>query len=201
MMAGELDPRKLEQLLGGYSAGTLTPAERNALFQAAVTDQALFDALAEEEPLRQLLADPAAKAELRAMVELPPARPSPHRYWTWLRQPAFGGLALAGGGGGGGQGGGGRAPPRGPRGPPPRAPGRTKARPGTVPAAAANLSKWRRIGPPKRHHRPRSRGWKPAPRKRRLSRSPSRQLRPNSGAHPPGHSCWRKNRTRRTLFP
>ena len=50
----------IEKLLGGYTAGTLTPAEREALFAAALEDQQLFEMLAREEPLRELLQDPAA---------------------------------------------------------------------------------------------------------------------------------------------
>ncbi len=34
-----------EKLLGGYATGTLTGEEREALMQAALHDQALFDAL------------------------------------------------------------------------------------------------------------------------------------------------------------
>ena len=43
----------LHKLLGGYAAGTLTPEERRALFDAALADQALFDALADEEASHQ----------------------------------------------------------------------------------------------------------------------------------------------------
>ena len=32
----------IEKLLGGYATGTLTGEERQALFEAALTDQALF---------------------------------------------------------------------------------------------------------------------------------------------------------------
>jgi hypothetical protein len=88
-MAGEFDRKQIENLLGGYTAGTLTPGERKALFEAALQDQALFEALADEEPLRELLADPVARAELREVLR-PPARPAVLR---WL--PAFGGLAIA----------------------------------------------------------------------------------------------------------
>lgn len=64
---------ELEKLLGGYAAGTLTPAERRALFEAALTDQTLFDALADEEALRDVLADPLSRERvLLALVEQPP---------------------------------------------------------------------------------------------------------------------------------
>jgi len=60
---------EIEKLLGGYAAGTLTNEERQALFAAALEDQHLFDALAREEPLRELLQDPAARGELLATLD------------------------------------------------------------------------------------------------------------------------------------
>jgi hypothetical protein len=54
----------IEKLLGGYAAGTLTAEEREALFGAALEDQQLFEALMAEEPLRELLEDPAARNQL-----------------------------------------------------------------------------------------------------------------------------------------
>lgn len=53
-----------EKLLGGHATGTLTGAERRALYEAALEHQDLFEALADEEALRELLADPAARAHL-----------------------------------------------------------------------------------------------------------------------------------------
>ena len=38
----------LEKLLGGFAADTLTPEEKQRLYQAALQDQQLFDALADE---------------------------------------------------------------------------------------------------------------------------------------------------------
>ncbi|MBS1766772.1 MAG: hypothetical protein JST05_05130 [Acidobacteria bacterium] len=81
-----MNPREAEKLLGGYAPGTLTPAERQALFAAALEDQSLFDTLADEEALRELLADPAARAKLLAGLEPPKVRP----FW---RRP--GALTLA----------------------------------------------------------------------------------------------------------
>lgn len=60
-----LDP---EYLLGGYATGTLTPEEKTLLLQAALKDQALFDALMDEEVLRELLADPKARKRLLAVL-------------------------------------------------------------------------------------------------------------------------------------
>jgi hypothetical protein len=58
----------IEKLIGGYATETLTAAERDALFAAALEDQQLFDALVREEPLREALQDPSARAELLAAL-------------------------------------------------------------------------------------------------------------------------------------
>lgn len=81
-----MNRQDIEKLLGGYATGTLTPAEREALFAAALEDQQLFEALAAEEPLRELLEDPIAKTRLQAVLE--PA-PKPGLQW-WLRTAAWG---------------------------------------------------------------------------------------------------------------
>jgi hypothetical protein len=68
----------IQKLLGGYATGTLTPEEQRVLFEAALVDQDLFDALAREEALREVLSDPAARAQLLAAVDDAPA--------PWYRQ-------------------------------------------------------------------------------------------------------------------
>jgi hypothetical protein len=79
----------IEKLLGGYASGTLTPAEERVLFAAALEDQQLFDALQREQPLREVLHDPAARATLLAALD---DRPAP-----WYRRLApRAALALAG---------------------------------------------------------------------------------------------------------
>jgi hypothetical protein len=75
----------IEKLMGGYAAGTLTADERQALFEAALEDQQLFENLAAEEPLRELLQDPAAKAQLLVALD---DRPAP--WYGRLVWPAFG---------------------------------------------------------------------------------------------------------------
>jgi len=55
-----MSPEDIKKLLGGYATDTLTTEERQALFAAALEDQELFDALAREQSLRDLLRDPAA---------------------------------------------------------------------------------------------------------------------------------------------
>lgn len=80
---------EIEKLLGGYATGTLTPAEESALFAAALEDQRLFDTLEREQPLRELLQDPAARAALLATLD---DRPAP-----WYRRLApRAAIALAG---------------------------------------------------------------------------------------------------------
>jgi hypothetical protein len=81
----------IRKLLGGYATGTLTAEERQALFEAALDDQELFDALAKEQPLRDLLEDPAARAHLLAALDDGPL-PGPRRLEQWL---GFVGQALS----------------------------------------------------------------------------------------------------------
>jgi hypothetical protein len=69
-----------EKLLGGYAAGILGEAERKALFAAALDHQDLFDALMDEEALRELLAEPAAKAKLLEALSSP-APPKVVPFW------------------------------------------------------------------------------------------------------------------------
>jgi len=85
---------EIEKLLSGYATDTLTDAEKRALFAAALEDQELFSALAKEEPLRELLQDPAARQRLLEVLG-PASDPFAARAWRWLRQPAV--LAAAGG--------------------------------------------------------------------------------------------------------
>ncbi len=56
--------RNLEQLLGGYATGTLTEEERRALYEAALQDQALFDAMGDEQAFKELLDDPVHRRRL-----------------------------------------------------------------------------------------------------------------------------------------
>lgn len=84
------DPRRL---LGGWAADSLTTEERQELLRAALEDQSLFDALVEEDGLRELLADPAAREHvLRALDRQGPWQ----RVRAWLTRPAtIGDLATA----------------------------------------------------------------------------------------------------------
>jgi hypothetical protein len=62
---------EIQKLLGGYATGTLTAAEQTVLFEAALEDQELFDALGREQALRDLLRDPASRAHLLAALDEP----------------------------------------------------------------------------------------------------------------------------------
>jgi len=66
---------EIRKLLGGYATNTLTETERRALMEAAVDDQELFNALQDEEALRELLADPASREQVyQALQQKPAAR-------------------------------------------------------------------------------------------------------------------------------
>jgi hypothetical protein len=85
-----MTPEDARKLLGGYATGTLTDAEEQALFAAALEDQALFDELAGEQGLRELLVDPATRGRLLAALD------EPRRSWWRSWKPAAGALAMAG---------------------------------------------------------------------------------------------------------
>jgi hypothetical protein len=85
---------EIQKLLGGYATDTLSETERRALVEAALEDQDLFDALAKEQALRDVLRSPSARQQL--IEALGPARaPFAARAWPWLRRPTV--LAMAGG--------------------------------------------------------------------------------------------------------
>ncbi len=86
----------LEKLLGAFAADTLTPDERRALFTAALQDQQLFNSLADEQALKELLADPDVRRRLLQSLEQRESRSGGGLSWLdWLRKPS--GMALAGG--------------------------------------------------------------------------------------------------------
>jgi len=85
---------EIQKLLGGYATGTLSDAEQRTLFEAALEDQELFDALAKEQALRDVMQDPFARGQLLDALG-PASEPLAARAWRWLRQPAA--LATAGG--------------------------------------------------------------------------------------------------------
>lgn len=87
----------LEKLLGGFAADTLTPEEKQTLYRAALQDQQLFNALADEQALKELLSDPDVRRRLlQALQKTSTSGAGGSLSWLdWFRRPA--GLALAGG--------------------------------------------------------------------------------------------------------
>ncbi len=91
--------RDLEKLLGGYATGTLTDAERKALLEAALEDQALFNALSDEQAVKELLDDPASRRRvLEALEKASAPSTAGAAGWrapilAWLKRPANLGLA------------------------------------------------------------------------------------------------------------
>jgi hypothetical protein len=65
---------EIRRLLGGYATDALTEGERQILFEAALDNQDLFDALQNEDALRELLADPLTRAQARMALSRAPAR-------------------------------------------------------------------------------------------------------------------------------
>ena len=80
----------IRKLIGGYATGTLTEAERQLLFEAALDDQELFDELGREQALKEVLEEPGAKSRLIAAL----ARPDPAPVW-WKRPMAWVGAGVA----------------------------------------------------------------------------------------------------------
>ncbi|MFM2125141.1 MAG: hypothetical protein RL328_1592 [Acidobacteriota bacterium] len=77
------------KLLGGYATGTLTEAERKLLFDAALDDQDLFDELAAEQALKELIEEPGVRGRLIAALE-----PKKQRaWWPWAVAVTMAGLA------------------------------------------------------------------------------------------------------------
>jgi hypothetical protein len=87
----------LEKLLGGFAADTLTPEEKKALYTAALQDQQLFNALTDEQALKELLADPVVRRRLlQTLKQTSTSGVGDSLSWLdWFRRPA--GLAFAGG--------------------------------------------------------------------------------------------------------
>jgi hypothetical protein len=77
---------EIERLIGGYATGTLTPREQEQLLQAALEDQAVFDSLMREQPLRELVQDPVARQRLLKAVAPRPAG-GWARWWAMLSSP------------------------------------------------------------------------------------------------------------------
>lgn len=70
-------------LLSAYAAGTLTPAEQKRLFEKSLSNQTLFDALADEETMRAVLASPLVKAAALKALNQKTQDPAPTK-WLWV---------------------------------------------------------------------------------------------------------------------
>ena len=92
-----MEKSDLEKLLGGYATNTLTNEERQALFDAALHDQTLFNALADEQALKELLDHPQHRQQL--LRSLQQSQPQTEASWlsqvfAWTQQSSN--LAIAG---------------------------------------------------------------------------------------------------------
>jgi len=77
--------RETKHLTAGYATDSLGEEERREMLRAALDDQALFDTLVEEQGLRELLQDPAARQEVLAALEEPTGW---ERVRAWFERPA-----------------------------------------------------------------------------------------------------------------
>ena len=87
---------EIRKLLGGYATDTLSESERAALFEAALEDQELFDAIQNEDALRELLADPVSREQIRQALQPAGVGRSP-AWWKrgWLIGAAGAAVAAA----------------------------------------------------------------------------------------------------------
>src|SRR5215472_7571462 len=74
--------KDIQRLLSGYATNSLTDAERKALFEAALDDQDLFDALQHEQQVKDVLDDAVSRHLVREALEsnVAPVRARP--WWT-----------------------------------------------------------------------------------------------------------------------
>src|ERR1700678_294020 len=79
---------EIRKLLGGYATNELSADERRILFEAALEDQELFNALENEDALRELLADPVSRDQVRRALAGPVV--SKRRPAFWSRRWIFG---------------------------------------------------------------------------------------------------------------
>lgn len=71
---------EIRALIGGYATGSLTETERRTLFEAALEDQELFDELAGEQGLKELIDQPGMRQRLICSIE-------PVRARAWWQHP------------------------------------------------------------------------------------------------------------------
>ncbi len=85
---------EIRKLIGGYATGSLSEAEKKALFEAALDDQELFDELAREQALKETLDQPGAKQRLIAALGSPRLGGAGWRPWVWTAVAAMVALAM-----------------------------------------------------------------------------------------------------------
>src|ERR1700687_1669359 len=88
---------EIRKLLGGYATTTLTDAERKVLFEAALDDQELFNAMQEEQALKDLLSDPVSHEQVREALEKPASGKNAAAWWSqwWAWGSVAGAVAAA----------------------------------------------------------------------------------------------------------
>jgi hypothetical protein len=75
------DANNPQNMIGGYASGNLSPQEKQRLFEAALHDQNLFDALMDEQALKEFLDQPGVKAELVEALQPKPTLWDRLRHW------------------------------------------------------------------------------------------------------------------------
>jgi hypothetical protein len=86
-----MTPDHIRRLVGGYATGTLSETQRKLLFEAALEDQELFDELARDQALKELLEAPGVRQRLVANIETRPQT----NWWRYPLPWALGGAALS----------------------------------------------------------------------------------------------------------
>ena len=84
-----MTPEDVRKLVGGYATGTLTEAEQTLLFEAALEDQELFDALAVEQALKETLEQPGTRQRLIAALQTSASSQAPAARFGWLFRPVW----------------------------------------------------------------------------------------------------------------
>ena len=80
-----MNPEDVRKLIGGYATGSLSEAERKALFDAALDDQELFDELAGEQVLKEILEEPGARQRLLSTLGAKSIQaPWWSKPWLWM---------------------------------------------------------------------------------------------------------------------
>jgi hypothetical protein len=83
----------IRRLMGAYATGSLTDTDRKALFEAALDDQDLFDELAREQAMKEVLDEPGVRERL--IAGLPPVDSEPVAAAGGWRKPLAWGLSAA----------------------------------------------------------------------------------------------------------